>query len=250
MTLLPLPELISNFHWLISNPIDLKGLRGDLWAWATAPNIKGVLHELLELLERHDIAATFFVSGVCAQQNKAEIVRIRDAGHEIALHGYRHVPYNMPRAEMEDDLYRAISVYKDMDIEVKGFRAPWLIASEDVYILAQQLGLKYVSNGKSTEPLHRVNGYDFVEIPIYLEDQALLKENAVETLMKSCQAGRVFEFHLLYIRHTFMVLDAFLSKLQMQTATLSQIAEGKKAIGLSFDIAYLSRWELIKKIVA
>lgn len=250
MTLLPLPELISNFHWLISNPIDLKGLRGDLWAWATAPNIKGVLHELLELLERHDVAATFFVSGVCARQNKAEIVRIRNAGHEIALHGYRHIPYNMPRSEMEDDLYQAVSVYKDIGIDVKGFRAPWLIASEDVYVLAKQIGLKYVSNGKSTEPLHTVRGYNFVEIPIYLEDQALLKENAVETLIKSCELGRVFEFHLLYVRHTFRVLDAFLSKLQMQTATLSQIAEGKQGIGLSFDIAYLSRWELIKKIVA
>ena len=221
-----------------------------MWAWATAPNIKGVLHELLALLERHDVAATFFVSGVCARQNKSEVIRIRDAGHEIALHGYRHVPYNMPRAEMEDDLYRAVSVYKDLDMEIKGFRAPWLIASQDVYDLAEQLSLKYVSNYKSIEPFHRVNGYNFMEIPIYLEDQALLKEGAVETLLKSCQAGRVFEFHLLYVRHTFRVLDAFLSKLQMQTATMSQIAEGKKGLGLSFDIAYLSRWELIKKLVA
>lgn len=221
-----------------------------MWAWATAPNIKGVLHELLALLERHNVPATFFVSGVCARQNKSEIIEIRDAGHEIALHGYRHVPYNMPRAGMEADLYQAVSVYNDLDIEIKGFRAPWLIASMDVYTLAEQLGLKYVSNYKSTEPLHRVKGYDFLEIPIYLEDQALLKDNPVETLMNSSEAGRTFEFHLLYVRHTFRILDAFLSKLQMQTATLSQIAEGKQGLGLSFDIAYLSRWELIKKIVA
>jgi Predicted xylanase/chitin deacetylase len=221
-----------------------------LWAWATAPNIKEVLHELLALLERHDVVATFFVSGVCARQNRAEIIRIKAAGHELALHGYKHVPYNMPRAEMENDLFHAVSIYKEMGIDVRGFRAPWLIASRDVYDLAQELGLEYVSNYKSTNPLHRVDGYDFVEIPIYLEDQALLKENAVETLLKSCQAGRVFEFHLLYVRHTFQVLDTFLSKLQMETATLSQIAEGRQGIGLSFDIAYLSRWELIKKVVA
>jgi hypothetical protein len=48
--LIALPELISNVNWLLSNPIDLKGLTGDIWAWATVPHIKGVLHELLVVL--------------------------------------------------------------------------------------------------------------------------------------------------------------------------------------------------------
>ncbi len=245
-----LPELISNFHWLLSNPIDLKGLRGDIWAWASVPNIKGVLRELLSLLEKHDVAATFFVSGVCAQQNRDEIARIRDAGHEIGLHGYRHVPYDMPRAEMEDDLYQAVSIYKGMGMTVKGFRAPWLIASEDSYRLAQALGLKYVSNIKAKKTLEKVDEYDLIQLPIYLEDQALLQKNAVETLLESSESGRVFEFHLLYVRQTMRELDEFLSKLHIDTATLIEIAEGKQAVGLSFDIAYLSRWELIKKLVA
>ena len=112
----PMPELISNINWLLSNPIDLNGLRGDMWAWASVPNIKDVLHELLSLLERHNVTATFFVSGICAKQNRDEIIRIRDAGHEIGLHGYKHVPYDMPRAEMERDMYQAVSVYSDMGI--------------------------------------------------------------------------------------------------------------------------------------
>jgi len=245
-----LPELISNFHWLLSNPIDLKGLRGDIWAWLTVPNIKNVLHQLLGLLERHNVTATFFVSGVCAQQNKAEVLRIIDAGHEIGLHGYRHVPYDMPRAEMESELYQAFSVYKDMGVDVKGFRAPWLIASKDAYCMAQRFGLKYVSNAKAKKTLRRVDEYDLFELPIYLDDQALLQKNATEILLKSSENGRVFEFHLLYVRQTMKVLDEFLDKLHTDTATLLQIAEGKKGIGLSFDIAYLSRWELIKKLVA
>jgi len=244
----PLPELISNLNWLLSNPIDLKGLRGDMWAWASVPNIKDVLHELLSLLERHNVAATFFVSGVCAEQNKAEILKIRDAGHEIGLHGYRHVPYDMPRAELARDLCQAVSVYRDMGVVVKGFRAPWLIASEDAYSMARLLGLKYVSNIKSKTAMKKVDGYDLVELPIYLDDQALLKNNAVETLLESSEVGRVFEFHLLYVRHTMKVLDAFLDKLQTEPETLLQIAEGKKGVGLSFDIAYLSRLELIKKL--
>jgi len=228
----------------------LSGLQGDIWAWASVPNIKGVLHELLSLLERHEVCATFFVSGVCARQNIDEIARIKEANHEIGLHGYRHVPYDMPRAELEADMFQAFSVLKEMGVTATGFRAPWLVVSRDAYRAARTLGLKYVSNVKAKKSLQRDDEYDLIELPIYLDDQALLQENAVDLLLNSCDVGRVFEFHLLYVRQAMELLDEFLSKLQTNTATLQQIAEGKKAVGLSFDIAYLSRWELIKKIVA
>lgn len=240
---------MSNFHWLISNPIDLKNLRGDICAWASVPNIKGVLHQLLSLLEKHNVKATFFVSGVCAQQNIDEIIKIKAAGHEIALHGYKHVPYDMPHTELESDMHQAFLVYKNMGITVKGFRAPWLIASKDTYRAAQKLGLKYVSNIKATNTPQKLDEYDLFELPIYLDDQALLHKNATEILLKSSEIGRVFEFHLLYIRQTMTVLDEFLNRLQIDTVTLLDIAEERKGLGLSFDIAYLSRFELIKKLV-
>ena len=182
-------------------------------------------------------------------QNKAEILQISKAGHEIGLHGYKHVPYDMSRTEMADDLYRSVSVYKDLGIAVEGFRAPWLITNKDLYDMAQDLGLKYVSNIKAEKPLQRIEGYDFVELPIYLEDQALLKSNATEVLLECAGPGRVFEFHLLYIRHNLSVLNAFLSKGQTHVLPLVDVAKGKQGVGLSFDIAYLSRWELVKKLV-
>jgi hypothetical protein len=244
----PLPELISNFDWLLSNPIDLNGLWGDIWAWASVPHVKGVLHELLSVLEKHNVSATFFVSGVCARQNREEVLGIKDAGHEIGLHGYRHVPYNMPIEETIREMYQAISVFKEMDIEVNGFRAPWLISNEDTYNAAQMFGLTYVSNLNAKKALHRLDKYDLMELPIYLEDQSLLQSNAVEVLLENAEAGRVFEFHLLYVRRSMQILDEFLSKLNIDTATLSQIAKEMKGLGLSFDIAYLSRLELVKKL--
>ena len=43
---------------------------------------------LLALFEEHDTRATFFTLGWVAERSPALIRRIRDAGHEIASHGY------------------------------------------------------------------------------------------------------------------------------------------------------------------
>jgi peptidoglycan/xylan/chitin deacetylase (PgdA/CDA1 family) len=228
--------------------MDLKGLQGDIWAWVSVPRTKEALHELLSLLERHNVAATFFMSGVCAKQNKDEVLRIKDAGHELGLHGYKHVPYDMPWAEMMQDMSQAISVFRELGITVKGFRAPWLIANEDAYRAAQMHNLKYVSNVSAKKSLQQLDKYNLVELPIYLNDQALLQKNALEILLKSSINERAFEFHLLYVRQRMQLLDDFLNKLKIETATLSQIAEGRKGIGLSFDVAYLDRLELVKKM--
>jgi hypothetical protein len=154
----------------------------------------------------------------------------------------------MPSAEMARDMYQAISVFREMGVRVKGFRAPWLISNEDTYRFAQMLGLTYVSNVSAKKALQRVDKYDLVELPIYLDDQSLMQENPVEILLESSETGRVFEFHLLYIRQRMKILDEFLDELEIGTATFSQIAQGSKGIGLSFDIAYLNRLELIKKL--
>jgi len=243
-----LPELIVNLDWLFSHPIDLKDLRRDLWAWGSVPHIKEVLHSLLSVLKRHNALATFFISGVCAEQNKKEVLRIKDAGHEIGLHGYRHVPYDLPYIEMISDMHHVDSVFREMGISAKGFRAPWLITNDNIYRAAQSLGLTYLSNEKAKKTIQRSDEYNLVDLPIYLDDQALLQKNAVEILLKSSEPARVFEFHLLYVRQNMRVLDDFLSRLNLDAITLSQIAEGSKGIGLSFDIAYLNRLELPKKL--
>lgn len=246
----PLPELITNLDWLFTHPIDLKDLRRDIWAWGSVPHTKAVLHQLLSILKKHNAAATFFISGVCIEQNKAEILKIKEAGHEIALHGYRHVPYDMTYAEVMSDMHQAILALKNIGVSPKGFRAPWLIWNENCYLAAQKLGLKYISNEKAKKAAQHSNSneYGLVELPIYLDDQTFLVNNPVEVLLKSSKAGRVFEFHLLYVRQAVGVLNEFLDQLEMKALTLSELAEGKNGIGLSFDIAYLNRLELPKKL--
>jgi len=243
-----LPELSLNLHLLFSKPLVLKSLRKDLWAWVFTPYIKEVLHELLSVLERYNVASTFFITGVCVEQNKDEMLRIRDAGHEIGLHGYRHVPYDMSYADTVRDMQQAISVFNEIGVNVKGFRAPWGIANRNAYHAAQTLGLKYASNVIGKKVTQRVHKHNLVELPIYLDDRTLLQKNAVEILLKSAKPRRVFSFHLIYIRQRIWVLNSFLHKLKINTATFSQISEGSQGIGLSFDVAYLDRLELLKRL--
>ena len=45
---------------------------------------------LLSALEDHGVRATFFVPGIVAERYAPVVKRVAEAGHEIALHGYRH----------------------------------------------------------------------------------------------------------------------------------------------------------------
>jgi urease beta subunit len=46
--------------------------------------------EAKEILDRRQIGATFFVPGFTAERHPDAVRAIRDAGHEIAHHGYLH----------------------------------------------------------------------------------------------------------------------------------------------------------------
>ncbi|HEV7641970.1 MAG TPA: polysaccharide deacetylase family protein [Gaiellaceae bacterium] len=69
---------------------------------------------VLEELARHGATATFFLVGEQVAQRPALAREIVEAGHEIALHGYRHTLLLRRRvASLADDLDRAVSVIAD-----------------------------------------------------------------------------------------------------------------------------------------
>ena len=54
------------------------------------PSIAVALPRLLELLARHDLHATFFVEAVNAERYPETLDAIREGGHELGCHGWRH----------------------------------------------------------------------------------------------------------------------------------------------------------------
>src|SRR4030095_5345812 len=53
---------------------------------------------LLALFSEYQIFGTFFVLGWVAEKHRNLLRRIRERGHEIASHGYRHVRINLQDA--------------------------------------------------------------------------------------------------------------------------------------------------------
>ena len=82
--------------------------------------------KILELLDKYNVIATFFVLGWIAERVPSLIAEIADKGHEIATHGYSHTLLTeMTPSEFESDLRKALAVTNDIvDCEIIGFRAP------------------------------------------------------------------------------------------------------------------------------
>jgi len=96
---------------------------------------------LLELLERHDAKAVFFVTGENAAKYGDVILDILEHGHEIGNHSYRHDPFLMLRGYQT--LYREIeltqTVLSSFGISPAAFRPPVGITNPGLaHVLSQQ----------------------------------------------------------------------------------------------------------------
>ena len=83
------------------------------------------MERLLDLFDRTGTRATFFWLGWLAERHQGLVRRCRQAGHEIASHGYGHVLAGQvgPRA-FRNDVVRARAVLEDITgAPVPGFRA-------------------------------------------------------------------------------------------------------------------------------
>jgi polysaccharide deacetylase family protein (PEP-CTERM system associated) len=81
---------------------------------------------ILDLLDKRNVKATFFVLGWFAEHVPDLIREVERRGHEIATHGYSHTVLTaMTPDEFENDLKRALDFTRAcVKQEIIGFRAP------------------------------------------------------------------------------------------------------------------------------
>ncbi|KIY00241.1 uncharacterized protein Z520_03926 [Fonsecaea multimorphosa CBS 102226] len=101
---------------------------------------------LLKLFEKYNIKASWFIPGHSLETFPEECAMIRDAGHEIGLHGYSHEnPVDMTFEQQRDVLdytYRMLTDFCHGKTP-RGIVAPWWEVSREATELLLQYGIEY-----------------------------------------------------------------------------------------------------------
>ena len=135
-------------HWY--EGYRLRGFGG----WESLPaRDPATIERLLRVLAEHDQQATFFTTGRFATEFPGVVRSIVAAGHEIASHGFGHLPFPRlgGRPAFRDDLQRSIGVLGDLAGQpIRGYRAPlWIVPEPDRAWMLETLaseGLTYDSS--------------------------------------------------------------------------------------------------------
>lgn len=118
-------------------------------------------HRLLEVLNKYEVKAVFFVVGKIIEENPDLIKEIAEYGHEIALHGYSHEHLNkLTKKELivfSNNLSRIeLSLEKLVGKRPVGFRSPYLMAPKfytpELYKILDEHGYQWVSNRELRYP--------------------------------------------------------------------------------------------------
>jgi peptidoglycan/xylan/chitin deacetylase (PgdA/CDA1 family) len=100
---------------------------------------------LLQLFQRADIRASWFIPGHSLETFPDQIRPIVDAGHEIGAHGYLHEnPVAMTPAQEEEVLVKSVDlIEKFTGRPPRGFVAPWWEMSAVTADLLLKYGFRY-----------------------------------------------------------------------------------------------------------
>jgi len=106
-----------------------------------------VIFLLLDLLQRHEAPATFFVVGEKAEGNPELVREILLRGHTIGNHSYRHDPFLMLRssARLAEEIARTQRLLANFGIRPLAFRPPVGITNPRLPIALRELRLDCVT---------------------------------------------------------------------------------------------------------
>ncbi len=96
-------------------------------AWDNMPcRVERNMERILNLLDEHQIKATFFTLGWIAERYPEMVRRMVDNGHELASHGWGHARVtDLTPTEFKNDIVRSKGLLEDISGQsIQGYRAP------------------------------------------------------------------------------------------------------------------------------
>ena len=104
---------------------------------------KPMTTQILDLLDKYSMKATFFVSGINAGHHPDIINDIIVRGHSIGNHSYNHNPFLMLRGydTLYQEIFTAQEVLRNMGIKARAFRPPVGIVNPKLPAILSKLGM-------------------------------------------------------------------------------------------------------------
>ena len=125
---------------------------------------------ILRLLAERGIRATFFVPGYTAERHPDAIRAVRDAGHEIAHHGYLHeLLTGASEAAEREYLERGLDALDRVaGVRPAGYRAPWWETTDRTLDLLVEYGFRFDSSlfDADLPYVRHLAGGPITEIPV------------------------------------------------------------------------------------
>lgn len=153
------------------------------YAWDSMPNRINVgMEKILQHLDQNGVSATFFILGWVAEKYPELVIKLAEAGHEIASHGWWHQRVSsLTPEQFAADVRSSKKRLEDVSgVEVKGYRAPsysinnitpWahdVLAAEGYLYSSSIAPIKHDHYGVPDSPrfAHRRGGESLLEVPV------------------------------------------------------------------------------------
>ncbi len=161
---------------------------------------------ILDLLDRHQTHATFFVLGWMADKVPDLVREVEARGHEIATHGYSHTVLTAMTPEtFERDLGRALEATQVcIHQPILGFRAPSFTVTRRTLWALEILARRGLAYDSSIFPISNHPDYGIPDAPLGIHPRGAITEvpmSVVRVLGRNvpCSGGgyfRVFPYRL------------------------------------------------------
>ena len=174
---------------------------------------------VLNLLDRYQIKATFFIPGEVAERHAALVREVVDRGHEVAHHSYSHrwIVTLTPEEEREE-MRKGMEILTSLaGVRPRGWRSPAAEFSDITLGLIQEYGFDYSSNFFDDDSPYlleiNVQKTDIVELPFrWVLDDAPFFQYSITLPGRTLQAPSAVleawksEFDVLYAEDRMMMV--------------------------------------------
>jgi len=150
---------------------------------------------ILDLLDKHEIKATFAVLGSVAERHPKLVKEIYDKGHEIASHAWSHKTlYELGRDAFEAEIKKSVELLREITGERPiGFRAPSFSIDNSTkwaFEVLEKYGFKYDA---SVFPIKTML-YGLPDAPVHIY------RPSIEDVTKNDPNGKIIEFPMTVLK--------------------------------------------------